>query len=82
MDLQPEELQFLTIPQIIQESISINKQSPRTFYFITLSLIFPPSLFSLTLSSHLLSSPNSLPPPPLNPMATIRRCFCSSSSVT
>ncbi|CAF2229350.1 hypothetical protein YC2023_094729 [Brassica napus] len=41
MDLQPEELQFLTIPQLLQESISIKKRSPRTFYLITLSLIFP-----------------------------------------
>ncbi|CAN6803313.1 unnamed protein product [Brassica oleracea] len=41
MDLQPEELQLLTIPQLLQESISIKKRYPRTFYLITLSLIFP-----------------------------------------
>ncbi|KFK44925.1 hypothetical protein AALP_AA1G320500 [Arabis alpina] len=41
MDLQPEELQFLSIPQLFQESISIKKRSPRTFYLITLTLIFP-----------------------------------------
>ncbi|KAG5029237.1 hypothetical protein AAZX31_05G120900 [Glycine max] len=41
MDLAPEELQFLTIPDILRESISIPKRSPKTFYLITLSLIFP-----------------------------------------
>ncbi|KAL3523065.1 hypothetical protein ACH5RR_015899 [Cinchona calisaya] len=41
MDLSLEELQFLTIPDILKESISIPKQSPKTFYLITLSLIFP-----------------------------------------
>ncbi|CAN7056049.1 hypothetical protein Bca4012_093004 [Brassica carinata] len=41
MDLQPEELQLLTIPQLLQESISIKKRTPRTFYLITLSPIFP-----------------------------------------
>lgn len=41
MDLATEELQFLTIPEILRESISIPKQSPKTFYLITLSLIFP-----------------------------------------
>lgn len=41
MDLEPEELQFLTIPQVLVESISITKRSPKTFYFITLALIFP-----------------------------------------
>ncbi|KAK7319263.1 hypothetical protein RJT34_03982 [Clitoria ternatea] len=41
MDLAPEELQFLTIPDIVRESISIPKQSPKTFYLITLTLIFP-----------------------------------------
>ncbi|KAG2320592.1 hypothetical protein Bca52824_013805 [Brassica carinata] len=68
MDLQPEELQFLTIPQLIQESISIKKRSPRTFYLITLSLIFPlsfailaHSLFTQPILSKLASSdpPNS-----------------------
>ncbi|KAL6282951.1 hypothetical protein ACE6H2_013880 [Prunus campanulata] len=41
MDLAPEELQFLTIPDILRESTSIPKQSPKTFYLITLTLIFP-----------------------------------------
>ncbi|XP_027184328.1 uncharacterized protein LOC113782654 [Coffea eugenioides] len=41
MDLSLEELQFLTIPDILKESVSIPKQSPKTFYLTTLSLIFP-----------------------------------------
>ncbi|KAF3450022.1 hypothetical protein FNV43_RR06101 [Rhamnella rubrinervis] len=41
MDLSQEELQFLSIPDILRESISIPKQSPKTFYLITLTLIFP-----------------------------------------
>ncbi|KAJ8766048.1 hypothetical protein K2173_020564 [Erythroxylum novogranatense] len=41
MDLAPEQLQFLTIPDILRESVSIPKQSPKTFYLITLTLIFP-----------------------------------------
>jgi hypothetical protein len=41
MDLAPEELQFLRIPDLLSEAISIPKQSPRTFYLITLTLIFP-----------------------------------------
>ncbi|KAL7089706.1 hypothetical protein ACP275_13G200100 [Erythranthe tilingii] len=41
MDLAAEELQFLSIPDILKESISIPKQSPKTFYLITLTLIFP-----------------------------------------
>uniref|UniRef100_A0A2P2Q3C7 Polyadenylate-binding protein 1-B-binding protein n=1 Tax=Rhizophora mucronata TaxID=61149 RepID=A0A2P2Q3C7_RHIMU len=41
MDLALEELQFLSIPEILRESISIPKQSPKTFYLITLTLIFP-----------------------------------------
>ncbi|KAL1366370.1 hypothetical protein HN51_014204 [Arachis hypogaea] len=41
MDLAPEELQFLNIPEILRESISIPKRSPKTFYLITLTLIFP-----------------------------------------
>ncbi|OMO95892.1 hypothetical protein CCACVL1_05195 [Corchorus capsularis] len=41
MDLAPEELQFLSIPDILRESISIPKRSPKTFYLITLALIFP-----------------------------------------
>ncbi|XVF68374.1 hypothetical protein PTKIN_Ptkin10aG0200400 [Pterospermum kingtungense] len=41
MDLAPEELQFLSIPDVLRESISIPKRSPKTFYLITLALIFP-----------------------------------------
>ncbi|KAG6747373.1 hypothetical protein NC652_035456 [Populus alba x Populus x berolinensis] len=41
MDLETEELQFFTIPEILKESISIPKQSPKTFKLITLALIFP-----------------------------------------
>ncbi|KAF1888398.1 hypothetical protein Lal_00039320 [Lupinus albus] len=41
MDLAPEELQFLAIQDILRESISIPKSSPKTFYLITLTLIFP-----------------------------------------
>ncbi|XP_022727053.1 uncharacterized protein LOC111282986 [Durio zibethinus] len=41
MDLAPEELQFLSIPDILRESISIPKRSPKTFCLITLALIFP-----------------------------------------
>ncbi|XP_062105689.1 uncharacterized protein LOC133817246 [Humulus lupulus] len=41
MDLSAEELQSLSIPNILRESISIPKQSPKTFYLITLTLIFP-----------------------------------------
>ncbi|KAL3741114.1 uncharacterized protein LOC104445812 [Eucalyptus grandis] len=41
MDLAPEELQFLTISDVLRESVAIPKRSPKTFYLITLSLIFP-----------------------------------------
>ncbi|GLT98840.1 hypothetical protein SLE2022_163170 [Rubroshorea leprosula] len=41
MDLAPEELQFLSLPDILRESIAIPRRSPKTFYFITLTLIFP-----------------------------------------
>ncbi|KAK6150223.1 hypothetical protein DH2020_017748 [Rehmannia glutinosa] len=41
MDLAADELQFLSIPDILKESTSIPKQSPKTFYLITLTLIFP-----------------------------------------
>ncbi|CAI8617751.1 unnamed protein product [Vicia faba] len=62
MDLAPEELQFLNIHNILTESISIPKTSPKTFYLITLTLIFPlsfailaHSLFTHPLLSHLQS---------------------------
>ncbi|KAM7530296.1 hypothetical protein LguiB_033706 [Lonicera macranthoides] len=41
MDLPPEQLQFLTTQDLLKESISIPKHSPKTFYLITLTLIFP-----------------------------------------
>lgn len=41
MDLAHEELQFLTLKDILREAISIPKLSPKTFYLITLTLIFP-----------------------------------------
>lgn len=41
MDIAPEELQFLTVTDILKESTAIPKLSPRTFYLITLTLIFP-----------------------------------------
>ncbi|KAG8365703.1 hypothetical protein BUALT_Bualt18G0134200 [Buddleja alternifolia] len=66
MDLAAEELQFLSIPDILKESISIPKQSPKTFYLLTLTLIFPlsfailaHSLFTHPILSHLQSDPSS-----------------------
>lgn len=41
MDLAAEELQRLSVSDILKESISIPKHSPKTFYLITLTLIFP-----------------------------------------
>ncbi|KAL7218366.1 hypothetical protein ACSBR2_011604 [Camellia fascicularis] len=41
MDLPSEELQFLSIPDILRESTSFPKQSPKTFCLLTLTLIFP-----------------------------------------
>jgi hypothetical protein len=41
MDLAAEELEFLTTPDLLKESISIPKRCPQTFYLITLTLIFP-----------------------------------------
>jgi hypothetical protein len=41
MDLAPEQLQFLRIPDLLREATSIPKLSPKTFYLITLTLIFP-----------------------------------------
>lgn len=61
MDLAPEELQFLSIPDVLKESISIPKQSPKTFYLITLTLIFPP--FLRHLSSLTLHAPHPGPAP-------------------
>ncbi|KAL8229380.1 hypothetical protein R6Q57_014280 [Mikania cordata] len=41
MDLPPDELQFLSASEILKQSIAIPKQSSKTFYLITLTLIFP-----------------------------------------
>ncbi|GMJ00637.1 hypothetical protein like AT4G19950 [Hibiscus trionum] len=41
MDVAPEELQFLSIPDILRESVSIPERSPKAFNLITLVLIFP-----------------------------------------
>ncbi|XP_075497821.1 uncharacterized protein LOC142535167 [Primulina tabacum] len=64
MDLASEDLQFLSIPDILKESVSIPKQSPKTFYLITLTLIFPlsfailaHSLFTHPILSQLQSDP-------------------------
>ncbi|KAJ9159286.1 hypothetical protein P3X46_024801 [Hevea brasiliensis] len=68
MDLEPEELQFLTIPEILRESIAIPKRSPKTFYLITLTLIFPlsfailaHSLFTYPLLAQLEDHPSADP---------------------
>ncbi|KAL8511938.1 hypothetical protein ACS0TY_018413 [Phlomoides rotata] len=64
MDLAAEELLFLSITDIIKESIAIPKQSPKTFYLVTLTLIFPlsfailaHSLFTHPILSQLQSDP-------------------------
>ncbi|KAH6830620.1 polyadenylate-binding protein 1-B-binding protein [Perilla frutescens var. hirtella] len=64
MDLAAEELQFLSITDILKESIAIPKQSPKTFYLVTLTLIFPlsfailaHSLFTHPIISQLQSDP-------------------------
>ncbi|XP_068657092.1 uncharacterized protein [Aristolochia californica] len=44
MDVPQEELQYLNIPQILKEAVSIPRFSTRTFSLITLTLIFPLSL--------------------------------------
>lgn len=41
MDLPAEELQFLTLTDILKESVSIPKYASKTFYNLTLTLIFP-----------------------------------------
>ncbi|XP_057812052.1 uncharacterized protein LOC131026268 isoform X2 [Salvia miltiorrhiza] len=54
MDLEAEKLQSLSVSDILKESISIRKRSPKTFYLITLTLIFPISFAILahSLSTH------------------------------
>ncbi|XP_043697140.1 uncharacterized protein LOC122647911 [Telopea speciosissima] len=41
MDLAPEQLQYLTLTEIVKESVTIPKSARKTFSFITLALIFP-----------------------------------------
>ncbi|XP_010536691.1 PREDICTED: uncharacterized protein LOC104811630 [Tarenaya hassleriana] len=65
MDLAPEELQFLSIRGILRESTSIPKFSLKTFYLITLTLIFPLSFAILahSLFTHpILAQLDSYPP--------------------
>ncbi|EOA13722.1 hypothetical protein CARUB_v10026792mg [Capsella rubella] len=64
MDLAAEELQYLNIQGILRESTTIPKFSPKTFYLITLTLIFPlsfailaHSLFTQPILAQLDSSP-------------------------
>lgn len=66
MDMDPEELQHLKIPSILRESLGIPSRSPRTFFLITLTLVFPlsfailaHSLFTQPLVSHLSSRSSS-----------------------
>ncbi|CAL9241908.1 unnamed protein product [Arabidopsis halleri] len=66
MDLAAEELQFLNIQGILRESTTIPKFSPKTFYLITLTLIFPlsfailaHSLFTQPILAQLDSTPPS-----------------------
>ncbi|CAH2046411.1 unnamed protein product [Thlaspi arvense] len=66
MDLAAEELQFLSIGGILRESTTIPKFSPKTFYLITLTLIFPlsfailaHSLFTQPILAQLDSTPPS-----------------------
>ncbi|KAH1099277.1 hypothetical protein J1N35_016198 [Gossypium stocksii] len=64
MDLAPEELQFLSLTDILRESVAIPKRSPQTFYLMTLALIFPlsfailaHSLFTHPILNQLASDP-------------------------
>ncbi|XP_042498811.1 uncharacterized protein LOC122077092 [Macadamia integrifolia] len=41
MDLAPEQLQYLTTTEVLKESVTIPKSSPKTFSLITLTLVFP-----------------------------------------
>ncbi|KAK5774850.1 hypothetical protein PVK06_042712 [Gossypium arboreum] len=60
MDLAPEELQFLSIPYILSELISIPQRSPKAFNLITVAAVVftvaslytsKPVSFSLTISA-------------------------------
>ncbi|XP_010481699.1 PREDICTED: uncharacterized protein LOC104760477 [Camelina sativa] len=65
MDLVAEELQFLNIQGILRESTTIPKFSPKTFYLITLTLIFPLSFAILAHSlftQPILAQLDSIPP--------------------
>ncbi|XP_041026524.1 uncharacterized protein LOC121266778 [Juglans microcarpa x Juglans regia] len=68
MDLAPEELQFLKLPDILREAVAIPKHCPNTFYLITLTVIFPLSfaslaqpLFADSLLAHLQTYPKADP---------------------
>ncbi|KAF5472919.1 hypothetical protein F2P56_009580 [Juglans regia] len=68
MDLAPEELQFLKLPDILREAVAIPKHCPNTFYLITLTVIFPLSfaslaqpLFTDSLLAHLQTYPQADP---------------------
>lgn len=66
MDLQLEELESVTLADVVRESVSIPRSSPRTFALITLTLVFPLSfailahtLFTHPILRHLQSSSSS-----------------------
>ncbi|XP_008798698.1 uncharacterized protein LOC103713518 [Phoenix dactylifera] len=66
MDLQLEELESLTLTDVLRESVAIPRSSPRTFALITLTLVFPLSfavlahtLFTHPILRHLQSSSSS-----------------------
>ncbi|XP_010932271.1 uncharacterized protein [Elaeis guineensis] len=54
MDLQLEQLESVTLADVLRESVSIPRSSPRTFALITLTLVFPLSFAVLahTLFTH------------------------------
>lgn len=60
MEFSQEELQFLSITQILKEAISIPKQSPRTFTLLSLVLVLPLSLAILlhSLLTHSITTTN------------------------
>ncbi|KAM7256814.1 hypothetical protein ACFE04_012555 [Oxalis oulophora] len=75
--LAAEELQFLTINDILRESTTIPRRSPKTFYQITLTLIFPlsfailaHSLFTHPLINQLDNNNNNISGPHLTPSQT------------
>ncbi|KAM7266259.1 hypothetical protein ACFE04_004156 [Oxalis oulophora] len=78
--LAAEELQFLTINDILRESTTILRRSPKTFYQITLTLIFPlsfailaHSLFIHPLINQLDNNNNGPQLTPVNPITNPSR---------